>query len=125
LGSKDKYQGLFQVTEDFGKREIGRVAFPLERINICKGWINPFTLAERSPGKISFCYLDMDFYRSTKDVLLFLLERMPKGGRALLDGYRFFSKGPYTAVEEIVAAYPGAFSVRNPYEEKFALLIKQ
>jgi O-methyltransferase len=125
LGTIDKYQGVFSAPEDFAKKEIEQVAFPSERVTICKGWIEASTLPERSPEKISFCYLDMDFYRSTKDVLLFLLDRMPKGGRVVLDDYKFFSKGPYTAVEEIIVEYPGAFAVRNPYEDKFALLIRQ
>ena len=42
-----------------------------------------------------------------------------------MDDYNFFSKGPKTAVEEIMSEYPGAFALRNPYEEKFAVLIKQ
>lgn len=125
LGAIDKYQGIFAAPEDFVKREVEQVAFPPDRTHICKGWIEAPTLPDRSPTKISFCYLDMDFYQSTKDVLLLLLERAPKGGRAILDDYNFFSKGPKTAVEEIMRDYPDAFALQNPYEEKFAVLIRQ
>ena len=124
LGGIDKYQGVFSVTEDYVKREIEQVAFPFDRAQICKGWIEASTLPNRSPDVISCCYLDMDFYQSTKDVLVLLLERMPKGGKAILDDYNFFSKGPKTAVEEIMADHPGAFALQNPYEEKFAILTR-
>jgi hypothetical protein len=125
LGAIDKYQGVFTVGDDCVRREIEQVQFPSDRVTICKGWIESSTLPERSPNRISFCYIDMDFYKSTKDVLLLLRERMPKGGRAILDDYNYFSKGPKTAVDEVMTDYPGDFALLNPYEEKFAILIKQ
>ena len=50
----------------FLKREVEQVGFPPDKTHICKGWIEASTLTDRSPTKISFCYLDMDFYQSTR-----------------------------------------------------------
>jgi O-methyltransferase len=124
LGEINRYQGMFSVPEGYVRRELEKVGFPFDRVEICKGWIEGATLSNRSPNMISFCYLDMDFYRSTKDVLLLLLQRMPKGGMAVLDDYNFFSKGPKTAVEEIMQEHPDAFALQNPYAEKFAILTR-
>jgi hypothetical protein len=122
LGDIGKYQGLFAVTQDYATGAVQQVGFPMERLHVCPGWIQEATLSDRSPDLISCCYLDMDFYESTKDVLKLLVDRMPSGGIAILDDYNFFTKGPRTAVVEIMEEHPGAFSLQNPYDEKFAIL---
>ena len=121
LGQIEKYQGMFAVPERIVSREIEEVGFPLDRAVIVKGWIETDTLAERSPDCISFCYLDMDFYQSTKDVLNLLVQRMPKGGVAIVDDYGFFTSGVETAIREIMAENQGVFSIHQPFRDKFAV----
>ncbi len=66
-----------------------------------------------------------DFYQSTYEVLQFLIDRMPKGGIAVIDDYGFFSEGVRTALSEIGADHPGAFSFEHPFEDKFVILTRQ
>ena len=66
----------------------------------------------------------MDFYQSTYDVISFLIERMSKGGIAVIDDYGFFSAGVKTAVTEIFTKYPDAFSLEHPFNDKFVILTR-
>lgn len=124
LGAIEEYAGMFSIPEDYVRRELEQVQFPSERIHIHKGWIEAVTLPTRSPNLISFCYLDMDFYQSTKDVLNLLIERMPRGGVAIVDDYGFFSSGVKVAVEEIMAEHSAVFSLDQPFRDKFAILTR-
>ena len=124
LGDMAKYEGMFSLPEDLARAEIGRSGLAPDRVTICKGWIEAATLADRSPRKISFSYLDMDLYQSTKDVLALLIERMPAGGIAVVDDFEFFSSGVKTAIEETMSEFPGAFSLDRPFDDKFAVLTR-
>ncbi len=124
LGSLEGYAGYFAFAEDHVKREVQQVGFPVDRTVICKGWITQESLRQQSPEAISFAYLDMDFYQSTKDVLEFLVRKMPVGGIAILDDYGFFSSGIKTAVDEITSEHPKMFAVNQPFNDKFAVLEK-
>lgn len=124
LGSIEAYEGLFSIPEQYVTSELADVGFPPEKTKIVKGWIESQVLQERLPDQISFAYLDMDFYQSTKDVLGALITRMPPGGQVVVDDYGFFSSGVRTAVEEISVEFPGYFEFDNPFDSKFALLTK-
>jgi O-methyltransferase len=124
LGDMARYEGMFSIPEDFVQAELDRSGFPRDRVTICKGWIEAVTLPTRSPPMISFAYLDMDFYQSTKDVLSLLIERMSVGGIAIVDDYEFFSSGVKTAVDEITSEFPGAFKLERPFDDKFAVLTR-
>ena len=45
-----------------------------------------------------------------------LIRRIPLGVRAVLDDYGFFSEGVLTAVQEIMAEFPGAFTLEHPHQ---------
>ena len=53
-----------------------------------------------------------------------LIRRIPLGGRAVLDDYGFFSEGLLTAVQEIMAEFPGAFTLEHPHQDKFGILTR-
>jgi hypothetical protein len=125
LGAIEKYEGLFSVPETVVQAELDRAGFLRDRVMICKGWIERAALLTRSPPAISFCYLDMDFYQSTKDVLGALIPRMPPGGIAIADDYESFSSGVKTAIDETMAEFPGAFAFERPFDDKFAILTRQ
>jgi O-methyltransferase len=124
LGDMSRYEGMFSFGENCVRAELIKVGFPQDQAEICKGWITTESLREKSPTQISMCYLDMDFYQSTKVVLEFLIERMPLGGIVVLDDYNFFSQGVKTAVDEIMADFPHNFTLQNPYSDKFAVLTR-
>ena len=119
------YEGTISIPERFVTSELESVTTDLSRFCITKGWITEESLRAKSPEKISFAYLDMDFYQSTYDVISFLIERMHKGGIAVIDDYGFFSAGVKTAVNEILLKYPGAFSLEHPFNDKFVILVRQ
>jgi O-methyltransferase len=119
------YEGAISIPERCVLAELESVTPDLKYFRIVKGWITLESLKAQSPDQISFAYLDMDFYQSTYEVLKFLIDRMPKGGIAVIDDYGFFSEGVKTAVSEIGAEYPGAFSFEHPFEDKFVILTRQ
>jgi len=124
LGDIAKYSGMFSVPEALVRSEVAKTKLPESQVVICKGWITPKQLAANSPDHVSFCYLDMDFYESTRDVLLMLVDKMPPSGVAVIDDYEFFSAGVATAVQEVLADFPGRFEFARPLNDKFAVLTK-
>ena len=123
-GTMVDYEGAICMPERYVRGELESVSKKSDRFNVIKGWITPEHLAQHSPDAIAFAFLDMDFYQSTKDVLQFLIGRMPPGGRAVVDDYGVFSEGVLTAVQEIMAEYPGAFTLEHPYQDKFVVLTR-
>jgi len=124
-GSMAAYQGMLSFPEQIVRGELSAVRSGDDWFKIMKGWITAESLPTISPAQVAFAYLDMDFYQSTLDVLVMLLERMPKGGVAIVDDYGQFSEGVRTAVSEVMAANPGAWSLDHPFSSKFVVLTRQ
>lgn len=123
-GSMASYEGVFAIPEHFVRTELDQLSFPREKTRIVKGWVEQQVLEGRLPSQVSFAYLDMDLYQSTKDVLCALITRMPPGGRVVVDDYGFFSSGVRTAISEIGSEFPGYYEFEHPFESKFVLLTK-
>jgi hypothetical protein len=123
-GSIGAYKGAISFPEIYVREELHSVKAGTDWFRINKGWITAESLAANSPSRISFAFLDMDFYKSTYDVLRLLIERMPTGGIAILDDYGFFSEGVKTAAQEVLAEFPGTFELDVPYSDKFAVLTR-
>jgi O-methyltransferase len=123
-GSMAAYEGMLCFPEEIVRDELASVQPGTDWFRITKGWITAESLQTTSPERIAFAYLDMDFYQSTLDVLNMLVERMPAGGIAVIDDYGVFSEGVRTAVSEVMSAHPGAFSLENPFNSKFAVMTR-
>jgi len=123
-GTMAAYEGEISMPEQYVRSELESVTSNFDRLSIIKGWITPELLARNSPETVAFAFLDMDFYQSTKDVLQFLIGRMPAGGRIVVDDYGVFSEGVLTAVQEIMAEHPDAFTLEHPYQDKFVVLTR-
>jgi O-methyltransferase len=123
-GSMAAYKGAISFPEAYVIDELHSVKQGSDWYRINKGWITAKSLAVNSPSRISFAFLDMDFYKSTYDVLRLLIEKMPTGGVAILDDYGFFSEGVKTAAQEILAEFPKSFDLEVPYSSKFAMLTR-
>jgi cephalosporin hydroxylase len=67
----------------------------------------------------------MDFYKSTYDVLEYLVEALIPNGSCVVDDYGSFTTGPKAAVTEILDKYPNAFRLHVPKKSKFAVLTKK
>jgi hypothetical protein len=121
-GSMAAYEGMLSFPEEILRRELATIDPGADWFKIKKGWITRESLETCSPDRITFAYLDMDFYQSTLDVLNLLVERMPAGGIVVIDDYGVFSDGVRTAVAEVMTAHPAAFALENPFNSKFAVM---
>jgi len=118
------YTGKFNFPQELLIHELGTVSENTDYYHIVKGWIEPDLLKHNSPSQISFAFLDMDFYQSTYDVLIFLTKAMSKGGIVIVDDFGFFSSGIKTAVDEVLLLNPYSWKLTTPFYSKFAFLEK-
>lgn len=61
------------------------------------------TTSTSLPSKVSFAYVDFDFYEPILLALNFIHPIMDPGGIMIVDDYNFFSTGSKTEVDEWVA----------------------
>lgn len=126
LGSMDKYKGTMASPETEVLGKLASINFPRERIKIKKGWVKDSIKSGDLPQKVAFAYVDFDFYDPIKDALEFLDQRMPAGGRIVVDDYGFFSEGAQLAVDQFVAAMGGRYKFDMPlsFAGHFCILSK-
>jgi hypothetical protein len=126
LGSMDKYKGTMASPETEVLDKLAAINFSRERIKIKKGWVKDAIKSGELPAKVAFAYVDFDFYDPIKDALEFLDQRMPAGGRIVVDDYGFFSEGAQLAVDQFVAATSGRykFEMPLPFAGHFCILSK-
>jgi O-methyltransferase len=103
LGTMDKYEGTMASPETEVLGKLAAINFPRERIKVKKGWVKAAIKSGELPEQVAFAYVDFDFYDPIKDALEFLDQRMPAGGRIVVDDYGFFSEGAQLAVDQFVA----------------------
>jgi O-methyltransferase len=101
LGNMKKYQGKMSHPENKVINELNSINFNNNQLIINKGFFNKETKNNMNlPKKVSFAYLDFDFYQPTLDVLNYLTDVLSVGGVIIVDDYDFFSTGVKTSVEE-------------------------
>jgi hypothetical protein len=125
LGSIERYEGTMRSPITAVQSRLAEVHFPPERYHIVKGFFdNSPTLP--GPETIAFAYIDFDFYQPIRDALNFVKNRMPVGGRLVVDDYGWFSAGAQTAVDEFVADNKQNWQFELPYKfcGKFCILMK-
>ena len=75
-------------------RELKIINFESEKLVLNKGFFNEKNIANFTiPSKVSFAYLDFDFYQPTFDALNVLEKIIVKNGIIIVDDYDFFSTG--------------------------------
>jgi deoxyxylulose-5-phosphate synthase len=99
----EDYTGGMAYPEERVKGRLQAVGFSKDRQVIHKGFIEQ-SLQNNSnlPEKVSFAYVDFDFYEPIKTGLEFLHNVTSKGSIVIIDDYDFFSTGAKTAVDEFV-----------------------
>ncbi|HYQ03662.1 MAG TPA: TylF/MycF/NovP-related O-methyltransferase [Polyangiaceae bacterium] len=127
LKSMEAYQGTMAYAQQVLLGSLKGVNFPLIRTKIIDGFIEKTILSATMPSKVSFAYVDFDFYEPIKIALDFLHKVLAKGGIVIVDDYDYFSEGAKIAVDEFVAEHPAdyAFEVPIPSAGKFALLTRR
>jgi hypothetical protein len=114
LGSMDKYKGTMASPEAEVRSKLDSISFPPARTKVKKGWVRDSIKSGELPTQVAFAYVDFDFYDPIKEALEFLDDRMPPGGRIVVDDYGFFSEGAQLAVDQFVARVGDRFKFELP-----------
>lgn len=128
LGSMEAYAGTMACPEDLVRSRLKAVSFPTDRFVIHRGFFEQIVRTDEGlPSRVSFAYVDFDFYAPIKAALEFLHPRMDPGAIVIVDDYDFFSSGAKAAVDEFVAernSEGGAYQcvVPDPELGHFAVL---
>lgn len=103
LGNMEAYAGKMSFPELMVRTRLREISFPADRFVVHKGFIDQvFRDDANLPSKISFAYVDFDFYKPIKLALEFLHATTSAGSIIIVDDYDFFSTGVKTAVDEFL-----------------------
>jgi len=103
LGSIANYEGEMSYSEERVLARLGAISFPESRYVIHKGFIEDLIEnASTLPKKVSFAYVDFDFYEPIKIALAFLHGVTKKNSIIIVDDYDWFSTGAKKAVDEFI-----------------------
>lgn len=106
----DSFEGLPKSTKEDGEtgrtRPVGEFAIPyseyLRRLGtVHAGWV-PETFTGLEDSKISLAHVDLDYYKSTKEALNFILPRIVLNGCVVVDDYDSYWVGVKPAVDEAI-----------------------
>ena len=101
LGNIKKYQGKMSHNKEKVISELKSIKFNEDKLVINKGFFNKESMINmKLPTRVSFAYLDFDFYQPTLDGLNYLVKVLNIGGIIIVDDYDFFSTGAKTSVDE-------------------------
>ena len=100
FGSMEKYAGSMATPVSSVNNKLKNIGFPNNRVKIVPGFIEKSILQNNLPEKVSFAYVDFDFYEPIKVALNFLDKVLVENGEIIIDDYGFFSTGSQFAVDE-------------------------
>lgn len=104
LGSIVKYHGKMKCDKKLVENRLKAISFEANRYIIHEGFIDEIIrYRHKLPVKVSFAYIDFDFYEPISISLNFLHDVTPAGGIFIVDDYDFFSTGVKTAVDEFIS----------------------
>tara|TARA_Y100000294_G_C8560421_1_gene338867 strand:- start:101 stop:880 length:780 start_codon:yes stop_codon:yes gene_type:complete len=100
LGDMKAYQGTMSHAKHKVLNELAKIKFNQKKFIINEGFFNQSSLNKFSfPKKISFAYIDFDFYQPILDALKSLENRLMLKGIIIVDDYDHFSSGVKKAVD--------------------------
>jgi hypothetical protein len=97
------------------KNKLKEVNFPDDRVKIVPGFIKDTIKRDDLPSKVSFAYVDFDFYEPIKLALEYLNKTLEKNGEIIVDDYGYFSAGAKTAVDEFIANHTAQYAILKSY----------
>jgi len=101
LGSMEAYAGTMKCDILEVVYRLDKINFPVERTRIIKGFIDKDTIHNPyMPKKVSFAFVDFDFYEPIRVVLEYLDSVLSSQGIIIVDDYNFFSTGVKKAVQD-------------------------
>ena len=115
LRSIEAYEGSMSNPEYLVMNRLKILNFPKKRLKVHEGYIeNLIHLKNEFPDKVSFAYIDFDFYEPIKIALDYLDQVANKGPIIIIDDYDYFSTGVKTAVDEFVNENNSNYDVQIP-----------
>lgn len=103
IGRIEAYEGTMKCNKDMVIRRLEALSFDSKRYILHEGFIEELIREKRNfPQKVSFAYIDFDFYEPILITLNFLHDVLSEGGICIVDDYDYFSTGVKTAIDEFV-----------------------
>lgn len=116
LGSMSAYAGQMSVPRILVEEKLRGIGFPQDRLHIIEGYFDETTSTNvELPKRVSFAFIDFDFYKPIKDALGYLADAVEPGGRVAVHEYEFFSTGPKTAIDEFLTEHGDRFELELPH----------
>lgn len=115
-GSMARYKGMMAHPEAAVRNRLAHIGFPAERTHIVRGWVEDLVRSGELPSKVSFAYVDLDFYLPIRTALELVDERLEIGGHVIIDDYGYFSGGAKKAADEFLAARKESYTIQHPPE---------
>ena len=105
LGSLDAYKGLMSFPPKAVESVLDQLEIPPSSYAIHPGFIADSLKNSKSlPNKVTFAYIDFDFYDGIFDALIFVDKTSSIGTEIIVDDYDYFSSGAKLAVEHFLDA---------------------
>lgn len=103
LGSLAAYEGLMSFPPEAVTNILDRLEIPRASYVIHAGFIaDSLKVSKSLPTKVSFAYVDFDFYDGILDALSFVDKTSLIGTEIIVDDYDYFSSGARLAVENFI-----------------------
>jgi len=128
LGTLEAYEGLMSFPPKAVESILNRLEIPRSSYVIHPGFIKDSLKNSKSlPNRVTFAYIDFDFYDGILDALTFVDKTSSVGTEIIVDDYDYFSSGAKLAVEHFLdGACPGTWKcqVADRVYGYFATLIR-
>lgn len=124
LGSMSAYAGRMSHGASEVLARLAALQISSSAYRIVPGLFDTTITDDKLPERVSFAYVDFDFYAPIKAALEKLLPRLSPGATVMVDDYGFFSEGAQLAVDQFVAQHQECLDVEIPdiCRDKFIIL---
>ncbi len=127
LGSMKSYKGKMFHKKHKVINELTDIKLETNKYIINEGFVNEENIKNLIfPDRVSFAYLDFDFYQPTLDVLNVLDKKLLYKSIVIVDDYDFFSTGVKKAVDEWIDINKGKYKINKirTEEASYVIIIK-
>jgi O-methyltransferase len=128
LGTMASYEGLMSVPRKQVMETLEGLEIPESSYVIHEGFIkNTLQNSTHLPEKVTFAYIDFDFYEGILDALIFVESKSIIDTEIIVDDYNFFSSGSKKAVDYFVESRTHtswSCTVSNIVNGHFATLVR-
>jgi O-methyltransferase len=101
LGNMAAYEGTMNCHPNECVYRLQKMGLATQKIKMVAGFVDE--TIDKTPDKVSFAFVDFDFYLPIKIALDCLHNKLSSGGVIIVDDYDFFSTGVKKAVSEFLS----------------------